>query len=99
MLESFYETAREQVAEAIRSLIAFESVVSVDPALLLRAVEVYETDWIDFAEAYLVACAKPQASTGLFPSTRPSISWEPLKGSTRQRSRSRHRQFRPPGDG
>ena len=29
---------------------------------LLRAVEVYETDRVDFAEAYLVACAE---STGV----------------------------------
>ena len=58
VLESFYETPRDQVAEAVRSLVAFDSVVCVDPALLLRAVEVYETDRIDFAEAYLVACAE-----------------------------------------
>ena len=50
------------IAEAIRSLVAFDSVVCVDPALLLRAVEVYETERIDFAEAYLVACAE---STGV----------------------------------
>lgn len=58
VLESFYEAPREQVAEAIRSILAFDSVVSVDPALLLRAVAIYETDRIDFAEAYLVACAE-----------------------------------------
>jgi predicted nucleic acid-binding protein len=58
VLESYYEAPRPQVAEAIRSLLAFESVVTVDPALLLRAVEVYETDRIDLAEAYLVACAE-----------------------------------------
>lgn len=58
VLESFYEAPRQQVAEAVRSLLAFEPVVTVDPALLLRAVEVYETDRIDFAEAYLVACAE-----------------------------------------
>jgi predicted nucleic-acid-binding protein len=58
VLESFYRTPRGQVAEAIRSLIAFGSVVCVDQALLLRAVQVYETDRIDFAEAYLVACAE-----------------------------------------
>ncbi len=46
----------------MRSLIAFDSIVCVDPALLLRAIEVYETDRIDFAEAYLVACAE---STGV----------------------------------
>jgi len=63
VLESFYEAPRPQVAEAIRSLIAFGSVVTVDSALLLRAVEVYEIDRIDFAESYLVACAE---STGVF---------------------------------
>jgi predicted nucleic acid-binding protein len=62
VLESYYEAERRQVAEAIRSLLAFESVVTVDPALLLRAVEVYETERVDFAEAYLVACAE---STGI----------------------------------
>lgn len=62
VLESFYEAPRVQVAEAIRSILAFASVVSIDPALLLRAVEVYETDRLDFAEAYLVACAE---STGI----------------------------------
>jgi predicted nucleic acid-binding protein len=58
VLESFYETPRDQVGEAVRSLVAFDSIVCVDPALLLRAVEVYETDRIYFAEAYLVACAE-----------------------------------------
>jgi predicted nucleic acid-binding protein len=62
VLESFYETPRGQVAQALRSLVAFESIVSVDPALLLRAVEVYEVERLDFAEAYLVACAE---STGI----------------------------------
>lgn len=58
VLESFYEAPRSQVAEAIRSLIAFDSIVCVDPALLRRAIEVYETDRLDFAEAYLVASAE-----------------------------------------
>jgi predicted nucleic-acid-binding protein len=58
VFESFYESPRSQVAEAIRSLIAFDSIVCVDPALLLRAVEVYEIDRVDFAEAYLVASAE-----------------------------------------
>lgn len=62
VLESFYETPRDQVAQAMRSLVGFDSVVCVDSALLLRAIEVYETDRIDFAEAYLVACAE---STGV----------------------------------
>lgn len=58
MLESFYQAPRGQIAEAMRSLIAFSSIVVVDPALLLRAIEVYETDRLDFAEAYLVASAE-----------------------------------------
>src|SRR5439155_11832955 len=62
VLESFYEVPREEVSQALRSLIAFDSVVCVDPTLLLRAVEVYETERFDFAEAYLVACAE---STGV----------------------------------
>jgi len=61
VLESFYEAPRKQVAEAMRSLLAFDSMVCVDPALLVRAVEVCETERVDFAEAYLVACAE---STG-----------------------------------
>ena len=62
VLESFYETPREQAAVALRSLIALASVETVDSALLLRALEVYEIDRIDFAEAYLVASAE---STGV----------------------------------
>lgn len=62
VLESFYEAPRNEVATALRSLVAFESLVCVDPALLLGAIEVYETDRIDFAEAHLVACAE---STGV----------------------------------
>jgi len=62
VLESFYEAPRGQVAEAARSLLAMRSVVSVDAALLLRAIEVYEVERLDFAEAYLVAYAE---STGV----------------------------------
>ena len=62
VLESFYKAPREQVAEAMRSLVAMRSMITVDPALLLRALEVYEVERLDFAEAYLVACAE---STGI----------------------------------
>jgi predicted nucleic acid-binding protein len=61
VLESFYEAPHDEVAHAVRSLVAFGSIICVDPALL-RAIEVYETERIDFAEAYLVACAE---STGV----------------------------------
>lgn len=58
VLESFYEAPREQIAQAVQSLVAFDSILCVDPALILRSIEVYETERIDFAEAYLVACAE-----------------------------------------
>lgn len=62
VLESFYDAPRSQIAESMRSLISASAAVTVDPALLLRAIEVYELERIDFAEAYLVACAE---STGV----------------------------------
>ncbi|MCB0995049.1 MAG: PIN domain-containing protein [Acidimicrobiales bacterium] len=58
VLESFYNAPRDQIATTMRSLISMRSIVTVDPAMLLRAVEVYEVDRLDFAEAYLVACAE-----------------------------------------
>ncbi len=58
MLESFYEVPRERVAELVRAIIAFPAIVVLDPTVLLRALEVYETERLDFAEAYLVAQAE-----------------------------------------
>jgi predicted nucleic-acid-binding protein len=58
VLESFYEVRRERVAELVRAVIGFPVVVVPDAALLLRAIELYEVDRLDFAEAYLVASAE-----------------------------------------
>lgn len=58
VLESFYEVPRERVAELMRAAIAFPSIKTVDSALLLRALEIYEVNRLDFAEAYLVAQAE-----------------------------------------
>jgi predicted nucleic-acid-binding protein len=58
VLQSFYEAPRTTVALAIRALLGMRSVKCVDPDLLLRSIEVYETERLDFAEAYLVACAE-----------------------------------------
>lgn len=62
VLESFYEAPRAKVAGTMRSLLAFSSIETVDRSLLLRALEIYEIDRLDFAESYLVACAE---STGV----------------------------------
>jgi predicted nucleic-acid-binding protein len=58
VLESFYEVECTQVAELMRAAIALPSVAVIDASLLLRALEVYEIDRLDFAEAYLVASAE-----------------------------------------
>lgn len=58
VLESFYEVERERVAELMRAAIALPSIKTIDRTSLLRALEVYEVDRLDFAEAYLVAQAE-----------------------------------------
>ena len=58
VLESFYEVERPRVTELLRAAIALPSVAVIDAPLLLRALEVYEIDRLDFAEAYLVACSE-----------------------------------------
>jgi predicted nucleic acid-binding protein len=58
VLESFYEVERATVARLMRAALALPSVVVVDEALLLRALELYELQRVDFADAYLVASAE-----------------------------------------
>jgi predicted nucleic acid-binding protein len=58
VLESFYETPRAQVAESLRALVAYPAIRVTDSELLLRTIELYETQRLDFAEAYLVAIAE-----------------------------------------
>ena len=58
VLESFYEVERVRIAEMMRAALALQSVAVVDEAMLLRALEVYEIDRLDFAEAYLIAMAE-----------------------------------------
>jgi predicted nucleic acid-binding protein len=63
VLESFYGVPRARVAELIRAAIALPTIETVDPTSLLRSLEVYELDRLDFAEAYLVAQAE---ATGVY---------------------------------
>jgi hypothetical protein len=58
VLESFYEVPRPKVADLVRAIIAFPTVVVLDPAVLLRSLELHEVDRLDFAEAYLVVQAE-----------------------------------------
>jgi predicted nucleic-acid-binding protein len=58
VLESFYEVGRPRVAELMRAAIALPSISVIDARLLLRSLELYEVDRLDFAEAYLIAGAE-----------------------------------------
>ncbi len=80
VLESFYEVTRPEISEAMRALIVMESVNVVDAPLLLRAVEIYEYDRLDFAEAYLIASAE---STGVMQVASFDRSIDRVKSITR----------------
>jgi len=58
VLESFYEVPRTRVAELMRAAITLPSIRVTDEPSMLRALEVYELERVDFAEAYLVAQAE-----------------------------------------
>jgi predicted nucleic acid-binding protein len=58
VLESFYDAPRTDVAASLRAILAFPAIRVIDAEMLQRAVEVYDVAGLDFAEAYLVACAE-----------------------------------------
>lgn len=58
VLESFYERPRDEVAELARSLLALDSIVTADHDVLLRSLDLYELERLDYADAYLVAVAE-----------------------------------------
>jgi hypothetical protein len=49
---------RARIATLMRAALPFPAIQTVDPEVLLRALEVYELDRLDFAETYLVAQAE-----------------------------------------
>jgi predicted nucleic acid-binding protein len=58
VLESFYELGRPEVADLVRAAVGLPTIHVADEDLLFRAIEVYEIHRLDFADAYLVACAE-----------------------------------------
>jgi predicted nucleic acid-binding protein len=58
VLDSVYGFPRARVAEACQSLLVLRGVAVIDAAMLLRALELYESARLDFAEAYLAAAAE-----------------------------------------
>lgn len=57
VLGSVYEIDRVAVAQLMRAALMLPT-ISADVELLFRALEIYEVDRLDFAEAYLVAVAE-----------------------------------------
>lgn len=58
VLESYYERPKSEVAQLARSLLAMNSIVTADHDVLLRSLDLYELEKLDYAEAYLVALAE-----------------------------------------
>lgn len=58
VLESFYERPGDEVAKLARSLLALDSIVTADHDVLLRSLDLYELERLDYADAYLVAVAE-----------------------------------------
>jgi predicted nucleic acid-binding protein len=80
VLESFYELPRERVAATMRALLALPASRFVDAEILLRALEVYEVQRLDFAEAHLVASAERTGVGAVMSFDRdlwraPSVRW------------------------
>ena len=84
VLESYYEAPRGQAARALRAVLAFPPISVLDPELVQRAVEVYDIDRLDFADAYLVACAE-RSGVGVIASFDRSI--DRIKTVRREESR------------
>ena len=57
-LETVYRVERARVAELLRAVIAFPAIVVLDEVLLLRALELYELEKLDFVTSYLAAGAE-----------------------------------------
>lgn len=57
-LETVYRVERRRIAELLRATMAFPAIVVLDEVLLLRALELYERERLDFVTAYLAAGAE-----------------------------------------
>jgi hypothetical protein len=59
VLESFYQVARAEVAHLVRAVVAFPSIETERPAELVRALQLYEVERLDFAERLLAQGRDP----------------------------------------
>lgn len=68
VLQSVYRVERSHLAALLRAVIGSRNIVSDDPALLIRAIDIYEHDRLSFADAYLVALAENGGSDSVIAS-------------------------------
>ncbi len=57
VLESFYRVHRSEIADMVRSLLAFSAVLVSNQDLLLESVRLYESTALAFGDCYLIATA------------------------------------------
>ncbi|WP_167478161.1 PIN domain-containing protein [Nocardia arthritidis] len=65
VLQSVYRVERPQVAALARVIIGSRNIISDDPALLIRTIDVYEHHRLSFADAYLVALAEADPGSSI----------------------------------
>lgn len=58
VLQSVYHASRTMIAESLRALLSLKSVAPEHGHIILRTLDLYELDRMDFADAYLVAFAE-----------------------------------------
>jgi predicted nucleic acid-binding protein len=63
VLQSVYKASRPTIAMALRALLALPSVHAEHEAIVLRGLDLYELERMDFTDAYLVAFAEANGLT------------------------------------
>ncbi len=65
VLQSVYKVGRPQVGVLARALVGSRNIVTDDPALLIRTIDVYEHHRLSFADAYLAALAESESGSAV----------------------------------
>ena len=63
VLQGFYRVQRAEIAKLIKDLAGSPGVVLLESSVMTRAVEIFGTQGIDFADAYIAALAQETGTT------------------------------------
>ena len=63
VLQGFYRVQRAEIAKLIKDLAASPGVILLESSVVTRAVEIFGTQGIDFADAYIAALAEETGTT------------------------------------